>query len=230
MKKLLNLLLGKSETKPVKKIIKKPVKKANRDAITIELLNNMLVSLPRKTFVDKRFILCILLLYITGCRINELQNFNYYAVQTLIKEGTLTIYTFKNRSTRRIDISENEKLLLKSYEDLFNKFYMKIPLKLSVLSTSTGREMNNRAAINWMNKKLKLLYPDQNLNLKSHSFRIGYITNLLKNNNAQVAKSIIGHSNIETTMRYDRNVLNSKDVKNIRATLDSDTQLLKLIK
>lgn len=46
-----------------------------------------------------------------------------------MKDGTINIFTSKNKSTRRIDISNNKKLLLKSYDVLFDKFYKKVPLK-----------------------------------------------------------------------------------------------------
>ena len=217
-------------TTPVhKKPVKPWMKKEIRDGVTVELLDDLLKSLPRNKFIEQRAVLCILLLYITGCRINELRNFNFYSLQGFINDGSITIYAFKTKSIRRIDISENERLLLKSYKNLIQKFYKNIPKDSSVLCAQSGKELHNRTAIMWLNKLLKDLGNKYGLTIKSHSFRIGYITNLLKKHNVQVAKSMIGHSNIETTLRYDRNILNSEDVKDLRSKLDSDSKLLQLI-
>lgn len=52
-------------------------------------------------------------------------------------------------------------------------------------------------------------------NFQSHSFRIGFITKLLKTVPVQKVSSIIGHQNIESTMSYQRYVINKEEIQEI---------------
>ena len=194
-----------------------------RDNIDEKFVYKLLENLPNKTFTDKRAIICVILLYITGCRINELRNFNKFSIDKLIKDGTLTIHTFKTNNTRRIDIGKYETELLKEYLPIVEDYYSKLDLRNHVLFSNKGEEINERSSYIWLNRILKKHGKEYGLNILSHSFRIGYITNILKYYNVQVAKSIVGHKNINTTLRYDRNMLNSEDVKNILNELKNKT-------
>lgn len=49
--------------------------------------------------------------------------------------------------------------------------------------------------------------------LKSHSFRINMITNLLKNPSVQDALEIIGHKDIKSTLAYKRCTLNKIEIQ-----------------
>ena len=51
-------------------------------------------------------------------------------------------------------------------------------------------------------------------NIKSHSFRINMITNLLTNTSVQDAAEIIGHKDIKSTLAYKRYALNKIDKYN----------------
>jgi integrase len=83
--------------------------KLSRDAINEDVLIDLLNNLPSSTFSQKRNILSIILLYVTGCRINELRNFNIISIDKFIKTGTITIHSYKTSTIRRIDISDSEK-------------------------------------------------------------------------------------------------------------------------
>ena len=50
------------------------------------------------------------------------------------------------------------------------------------------------------------------LNIKSHSFRINMVSQLLKNTIVQNAADIIGHKDIKSTMAYKRYALNKKKI------------------
>lgn len=66
-----------------------------------------------------------------------------------------------------------------------------------------------------MNKCLKELTKNEDVKIRSHSFRINYVTSILRKYPVNIAQSIIGHKCIDTTMRYDRNTLPSEKVKKI---------------
>jgi site-specific recombinase XerD len=48
--------------------------------------------------------------------------------------------------------------------------------------------------------------------LSSHSFRVNYITGLLKSMSIEKVRAIIGHKNIATTATYDRYAPNRKQI------------------
>ena len=52
-------------------------------------------------------------------------------------------------------------------------------------------------------------------NFTSHSFRVGFITKLLKTVPVQKVSAIIGHQNIESTMSYQRYVINKEEIQDI---------------
>jgi site-specific recombinase XerD len=105
--------------------------------------------------------------------------------------------------------------LLKSISPLIDDLYLKLKPENHILYSSTGKEINERTAYVALNTILKDFGDKYGIKLLTHSFRIGYITKLLKYYNVQVAKSIIGHKDIASTIRYDRNLLNSNDVKEL---------------
>jgi len=201
------------------KLNKKQIK---RDSIDLKLMELIIKNLGNKTFTEKRAIICIVLLFITGCRINELRNFNKYNINKLLQYGTLTIYTFKTRNTRRIDIGKLETRMLKDIMPVIEEYYKELSPRNHILYSSKGKEINNRSAYIWLNKILKRLGKMYGVDLLTHSFRIGYVTKLLKKYNVQIAKSIIGHNDITTTIKYDRNLLNSKDVKDLLDKLNKE--------
>ncbi len=51
----------------------------------------------------------------------------------------------------------------------------------------------------------KILRPFTNgLNISSHSFRIGYVTQILRHSSVDRAQAFVGHKDIRSTMRYNR--------------------------
>jgi site-specific recombinase XerD len=201
-----------------------------RDPINEDVLIDLLTNLPSSKFNEKRNIISIILLYITGCRINELRNFNLLTINKFINSGTIMIHSYKTSTTRRIDISESEQLLLKNYEYLVKDLYNSLNPTDHILMTSKGKEINNQNAYILLNRVLRKYGDKHGLSILSHSFRIGYITELLRTHNVQVAKSMIGHKQIDTTLRYDRNMYTSADVKKIRDNLSSNKKLSHYLK
>jgi len=52
-------------------------------------------------------------------------------------------------------------------------------------------------------------------NFKSHSFRVGYITKLLRTLPVQKVAAIIGHKDTESTMAYQRYIINKEEIQNL---------------
>ena len=77
--------------------------------------------------------------------------------------------------------------------------------------------MTDKNLIKMVNKDLKFTCKKFNIpfNIKSHSFRVNMITNLLKVTSVQKAANIIGHSDIRSTMSYNRYTLSKTEIQNI---------------
>ena len=59
-------------------------------------------------------------------------------------------------------------------------------------------------------------------NIKSHSFRINMVSQLLKNTSVQNAADIIGHKDIKSTMAYKRYALNKKEIQKLLNKIDNN--------
>lgn len=57
------------------------------------------------------------------------------------------------------------------------------------------------------NKYIEMFNDDKSKKLSTHSFRVAYVTSLLKHTNAQNAQQMIGHGDIRSTMKYSRYIL-----------------------
>jgi site-specific recombinase XerD len=68
-----------------------------------------------------------------------------------------------------------------------------------------------------INKDLKNTSQIANIpyNIKSHSFRINVISNLLKLTSVQNAADIIGHKNISSTLSYKRYALSKNEIQEL---------------
>ena len=77
--------------------------------------------------------------------------------------------------------------------------------------------MTNKNLIKLVNKDLKTTCIKFNIpfNIKFHSFRVNMITNLLKLTSVQNTASIIGHSDIRSTMSYNRYTLSKTEIQNL---------------
>ncbi len=135
------------------------------------------------------------LLYITGCRINEIREFKKSDLEQIIanKEYSLTNAT-KTKRSRLIafdpngtDITLLKDIVPKNEGYLFCKNGTKVPM-----SKDGFKHLCN----NYLHYALGELY-------STHSFRAGYVTALHKaGNSIYTIKEDIGHTNIATTAKY----------------------------
>ena len=77
--------------------------------------------------------------------------------------------------------------------------------------------MHEKALIRIINYDLKNTCEANQIpyNIKSHSFRINIISNLLKVTIVQHAAQIIGHNDIKSTMSYKRYALSSEEIQDL---------------
>ena len=164
-----------------------------------------------KSFRGARLRLALMLLLVTGVRIGELLPLKIYQIKTLFlkdwiainraKRGPSSHKAFLTKEGKIIvqkRLSDLEIILLSKDDDsyIFTPEYSDKPL---------DREAFNRLINQFIKKCSRKL--EGNPNLKSHSFRIGYISELWKDtNDIEFVRQTIGHAKIDTTSKYVENL------------------------
>ncbi len=182
-----------------------------RDGVTSKIFKNLLAECKLHSFIGKRNRLVFYLLWLTGCRINELMGFKKNNWQDLIETGRTELYEPKIKQSKTIIITEAKKNLFKTWK-WAEEFFFEYPTS-PLLRTEKGRPLHNIYAISYYNKLLKEKGLQEGLLLRTHSFRVGLITDLIQTVDCNVAKDVIGHKNILTTLKYNRGTTSTKKKK-----------------
>ena len=179
-----------------------------RDPMTAEIYKKLLQAAEGPAYIDVRLRIAICLLTITGIRINELLPLKVYQLQTLVEEGWIAIDRSKRgpANHKAFLTKEGKKLVKDRQKDFQFIFLMKGPDSYVFTNESNHSKRLTREtitkAVNVVTRKVSeeiLSKP----NITSHSFRIGYITQLWKDSkDIEFVKQTIGHRNLDTTSAY----------------------------
>jgi site-specific recombinase XerD len=179
-----------------------------RDPITAEIYNQLLQAAEGSAYTDIRLRIAICLLTITGIRINELLPLKVYQLQTLVEEGWIAIDRSKHgpANHKAFLTKEGKKLIKDRQKDFQFIFLMKEPDSYVFTSEVNHYEILSREtitkAVNQLTRTVSEEIPCKP-NITSHSFRIGYITQLWKDSkDIEFVKQTIGHRKLDTTSAY----------------------------
>jgi site-specific recombinase XerD len=161
---------------------------------------------PSYTSIRLRIAFC--LLTVTGIRINELLPLKVYQLQTLLKSGWIEIDRSKRGPTnhKAFLTREGKNLVEKRKKDFEFLFLMKNEDSYIFTPESNHNKMLSRETItkdvNKVMRSVSKSLPDQP-NITSHSFRVGYISQLWKDTkDIEFVKQSIGHRKIDSTSYY----------------------------
>ena len=154
------------------------------------------------------------ILYYTGLRINEIRMLTRKDIDNAIKGGQLNVIHFKTNQAHIHVLSSTAIQDLKKrhldYQIIFDNYKYKYlfgknnPMHSKALIKIINDDLRNTCEI------LKLPY-----NIKSHSFRINHISNLLKITSVQNTADIVGHRDIRSTISYKRYALSKKEIEEL---------------
>ena len=192
-----------------------------RDSITAEIYKKLLRATEGPAYTDVRLRITICLLTITGIRINELLPLKVYQLQTLVEEGWIAVDRSKRgpANHKAFLTKEGKKLVKDRQKDFQFIFLMKGPdsyvftnefnhFKILTCETLTK-------SVNLVTRTVSEEILSQP-NITSHSFRIGYITELWKDSkDIEFVKQTIGHRNLDTTSAYVNKLSDQKQQKRI---------------
>lgn len=158
-------------------------------------------TIRQKDFKQAQLKVAYTLLYYTGLRINEIRYITHKKILDAITSSQLNVIHYKTKQAHIHVLSKNDVKKLKElsleYTIIFSKYNYKHLFGKS-------KPIHQKALTRFINNDLKNTCQvfDIPYNIKSHSFRINMISNLLKTTTVQHAAQIIGHNDIHSTMSY----------------------------
>ena len=154
------------------------------------------------------------ILYHLGLRINEIRHLNQKDIETAISASQFNLVHHK---TKKAHIHVLSKQGVKDLQKLETE--LKIVFETYQFNYLFGKDkpIVGKNLIRLVNKDLKETCKGFNIpfNVKSHSFRINMITNLLKVTSVQHTADIIGHEDIRSTMKYNRYAMSKSEIQNL---------------
>ena len=161
-----------------------------------------------------RFRLAITLLRHTGMRAAEVAEVSDQQIDTAIQHGHLDIILAKTHKPHRYVLTQAARDTLSRLQ--FERIHV-FAIHKRIAGVLRGRDW-----VKFINFNLQPAVKHFGLNLKSHSFRVGYVTHLLKYAPVQHTAAIVGHSDIRSTIAYNRYV---PDRKRVIELLERGTQV-----
>ena len=179
-----------------------------RQPITPEIYRLLIQASESPSYTSVRLRIAFCLLTVTGIRINELLPLKVGQLQTLLKSHWIGIDRSKRgpANHKAFLTREGKKLVEERKKDFDFLFLMKNPNSYIFTSESNHAQMLSRETItrdvNRVMRSVSENLPDQP-NISSHSFRVGYISQLWKDTkDIEFVKQSIGHRRMDTTSSY----------------------------
>ena len=125
-----------------------------RNKLSFKDINDILRNIPSNSFEDKRAIICIILLTITKCSVDDLRKFNLHIISKLIRDGKVIIQD--NDSIYKFRINKTgQKLLSKNFNIIYG-YYENENLKVSdhVMMSVKGNPITNKSLFTWLYRNL----------------------------------------------------------------------------
>jgi len=179
-----------------------------RDPINSEIYNLLIKESEGPTYIATRTRIAICLLTVTGIRIGELLSLKVSQLDTLVEEGWISIDRLKRgpANHKAFLTSEGKRIIKLRKRDFEFLFLMKDKDSYVFTSDRKPNQMLRRQTITM--DVNKIMHSVSNLlpskpNITSHSFRIGYISQLWKDTkDIEFVRQTIGHRSLNSTSAY----------------------------
>ena len=179
-----------------------------RDPINSEIYNILIKESEGPTYIATRTRIAICLLTVTGIRIGELLPLKVGQLKTLVEEGWISIDRLKRGPSnhKAFLTSEGKKIVKARKRDFEFLFLMKDKDSYVFTSDRKPNQMLRRQTItmdvNKVMHSVSNLLPSKP-KITSHSFRIGYISQLWKDTkDIEFVRQTIGHRSLNATSGY----------------------------
>ena len=179
-----------------------------RDPMTGEIYRKLMRATEEPTYINLRTRMAFCILAVTGIRINELLPLKVSQLETLFKENWIAIDRSKRGpSNHKAFLTKEGKKIIQDRQKDFQLIFLMKELDSYVFTAEANHYKSlNRVVIkrdvNKVMREVSNQLPGK-LNITSHSFRIGYITQLWKDSkDIEFVKQSMGHKTLETTSTY----------------------------
>ena len=207
--KELNAIKQEREEKAARKEARANRKRLpKRDPMTGEIYRELMRATEGPTYINLRTRMALCILAVTGIRINELLPLKVSQLETLFKENWIAIDRSKRGPSnhKAFLTKEGKKTIQDRQKDFQLILLTKEPDSYLFTAESNHYKPLNRVVItrdvNKVMREVSKQLPGK-LNITSHSFRIGYITQLWKDSkDIEFVKQTMGHRNLDTTSAY----------------------------
>ena len=196
-----------------------------RDPIDMNLFPIFLANagnraVRQKDLKQSQLRLAYTLLYFTGLRINEIREITEKQILDAIASSQLSAIHYKTKQAHFHVLSKNGVRALKKLSAELIIVFQKYNFKYLF---GKSEPIHQKSLTRLINDDLKHTCKVCNIpyNIKSHSFRINMISNLLKKTTVQHAAQIIGHNDIKSTMSYSRYALSKEEIQELLNSFDS---------
>ena len=179
-----------------------------RDPMTAEIYTELIRAAEGPTYINLRTRMALCILAVTGIRINELLPLKVSQLKTLFKENWIAIDRSKRGpSNHKAFLTKEGKKIIQDRKKDFELIFLMKELDAYLFTSESDhfKKLRREAITRDVNKVMRLVskqLPGQP-NVTSHSFRIGYITQLWKDSkDIEFVKQTIGHRKLDTTSTY----------------------------
>jgi integrase len=161
------------------------------------------------------------ILYYCGVRLNEIRQLTKEDIQKAIAASQFSLIHYKTNEAHIHVLSKKAVHDLRKFTHEFSIIFDKYNYKYLF---GKSQPINEKNIIKMINKDLKHTSEKYQIpyNIKSHSFRVNMITNLLKVTSVQNAANIIGHSDIRSTMIYNRYALSKNQIQELLNQMENN--------
>ena len=193
-----------------------------RDPMTAQIYKELIQEAEGPTYLNARLRLALCLLAVTGIRINELLNIKVSDLTTLIQENWIAIDRSKRGpSNHKAFLTKEGKKIIQARKKDFELIFLMKELDAYLFTSEFDhfKKLRREAITRDVNKVMRLVSKrlSGQPNVTSHSFRIGYITQLWKDSkDIEFVKQTIGHRNLDTTSAYVNQLSDQKRQKRIQ--------------
>ena len=207
--KELNLIKQEREEKVARKQARANRKRLpKRDPMTAEIYKELIKEAEGPTYIHVRTRIALCILAVTGIRINELLPLKVNQLKTLVEENWIAIDRSKRGpSNHKAFLTKEGKKIIQDRKKDFELIFLMKELDAYLFTSESDhfKKLRREAITRDVNKVMQLVskqLPGQP-NVTSHSFRIGYITQLWKDSkDIEFVKQTIGHRKLDTTSTY----------------------------
>ena len=186
-----------------------------REPVTIEISDSLIQSSKNfkysNLYQSARLRLALALLLVTGIRISELLPLKMKRVESLFTTHWISIDRVKRgpANHKAFLTKEGSRIMQDRRSDFELLELFKNGDSYIFTAENSKKPLSREAFTNLINKFIKdcARKMDDNPNLSSHSFRVGFITELWRDtNDIEFVRQAIGHAKIDTTSQYVENL------------------------